>query len=80
MIQLYERRVIVLLENGVGKPEGFSQLIFDSNHFRKISNEVFGGYPLADGVYPESIIEFHNEQVGDRVIPLSVFEGMKSWT
>lgn len=78
LIDLYERRIIVLVENGRDEGGGFSQVIFDKDQFKKVSAAIMGCFPKeVDPDDPET--DWYDMTIEiRRVIPDSHFEGMTS--
>ena len=78
VLELYERRILVLIENTKEEGGGFSQILLDPDQFVKVSGAIFGCFPVSRD--PE------NEDLEIRKVPLDlgkplpgkVFEGMRT--
>lgn len=78
VLELYERRILVLIENTEDEGGGFSQILLDPDQFARVSGAIFGCFPVSRD--PE------NEDLEIRRVPLdlgkplpgNVFEGMRT--
>lgn len=78
MIDLYEKRLIVMIENDQEDGGGFSQVIFDRDQFKKVSAAILGCFPSEKDT-EDTDIDWFDMQIDDsRVMQPSLFEGMRS--
>lgn len=78
LMALYEKRIIVMLESDQAEGGAFCQIIFDADHFKRVSDAIMSGFPTEkDQSDPE--MDFIDLTIDpERAIPAREFEGMQT--
>lgn len=77
MVSMYERRMIILMENEDSEGSGFSQVILTPKGFKEVSEAVMGSFPNLDQGNGIQSVEM---ELGERVFPSEIFKGVESCT